>query len=161
MQEKSLNKNPIPWEQEKENQIRISFLNIMNLKNNYDDIAKDTTLMRSTILAISETWLNINESIECLYSQTQLPTLMWSKRKERNESLEFCWGVYSLSFWGFPGLRGGWSWIPQPLKVQMGRVSATPVPPRGPVSRPLSFLEKVSTLYFVPCGWLMPQFPYW
>ena len=36
----------------------------MNMKNNYDDITKDTTLMRSTILAVSETWLNINESIE-------------------------------------------------------------------------------------------------
>ena len=36
----------------------------MNTKNNYDDIAKDTTLMRSTILAVSETWLNINEPIE-------------------------------------------------------------------------------------------------
>ena len=57
-------KNPIPWEQDSESNIRISFLNIMNLKNNHDDIVKDKTLMRSTILAVSETWLNINESIE-------------------------------------------------------------------------------------------------
>ena len=64
MNEKSLNKNPIPWEQENENHIRITFLNIMNLKNNYDDLVKDTTLMRSTIIGLSETWLNINESIE-------------------------------------------------------------------------------------------------
>ena len=52
MNEKSMNKNPIPWEQENENDIRITFLNIMNLKNNYDDMVKDTTLMRSTIVAV-------------------------------------------------------------------------------------------------------------
>ena len=64
MNEKSLNKNPITWEQDSESNIKITFLNIMNLKNNHEDIAKDTTLMRSTILAVSETWLDINESIE-------------------------------------------------------------------------------------------------
>ena len=66
MNEKSMNKNPIPWEQENENDIRITFLNIMNLKNNYDDMVKDTTLMRSTIVAVSETWLKTNESLEIM-----------------------------------------------------------------------------------------------
>ena len=64
MNEKSMNRNPIPWEQENENYIRITFLNIMNLKNNYDHMVKDTTLMRSTIVAVSETWLETNESLE-------------------------------------------------------------------------------------------------
>ena len=44
-----------------ENLLKISSLNCMNLKNNYEDLVKDPTLMQSSIIALSETWLQPND----------------------------------------------------------------------------------------------------
>ena len=58
MNKRSINENPIPWKQENESCIKIASLNCMNLSNNYDDIVGDRTLMESSIIAFSETWLD-------------------------------------------------------------------------------------------------------
>ena len=58
MNGRSINENPIPWKQQNENYLKIACLNCMNLINNYDDIIQDPTLMESTLLVLSETWLN-------------------------------------------------------------------------------------------------------
>ena len=62
MNKQSINENPIPWKQRKENTIKISSLNCMNLKNNFKDIVCDNTLMQSTMIAFSETWLEEGNS---------------------------------------------------------------------------------------------------
>ena len=58
MNKRSINQNPIPWKQENKNFIKIATLNCMNLSTNYDDIVCDRTLMESTVIALSETWLD-------------------------------------------------------------------------------------------------------
>ena len=58
MNAKSINQNPIPWKQKQENAINIASLNCMNLNHNHEEIVHDPTLMESTLLAVSETWLD-------------------------------------------------------------------------------------------------------
>ena len=58
MNTRSINQNPIPWKQQKEDSINIASLNCMNLNYKFEEILHDPTLMESTILAISETWLD-------------------------------------------------------------------------------------------------------
>ena len=59
MNQRCINKNPIPWKQNDQSRtVKIASLNCMNLKNNYADIACDNTLKESTVIALSETWLN-------------------------------------------------------------------------------------------------------
>ena len=57
MNARSKNNNPIPWNQEDDNCIKIAMLNCMNLVHNYEDIVCDGTLKKSSIIALSETWL--------------------------------------------------------------------------------------------------------
>ena len=57
MNEKSINQNPTPWKEKNENFVKIASLNCMNLNNTYKDIVSDRTLLESTLLALSETWL--------------------------------------------------------------------------------------------------------
>ena len=57
MNERSMNQNPIPWNQKDENHIKIATLNCMNLVHNHKDIVCDKTLQKSSIIALSETWL--------------------------------------------------------------------------------------------------------
>ena len=65
MNKRSINNNPIPWRRKNEEDIKIASLNCMNLTNNYVDIQHDRTLLESTILILTETWLNNTElSIE-------------------------------------------------------------------------------------------------
>merc|ERR1712030_150524 len=54
---RSINQNPIPWQQNNKNCIKIASLNCMNLNNTFQDILSDSTLLQSTLLALSETWL--------------------------------------------------------------------------------------------------------
>jgi hypothetical protein len=58
MNKRSINNNPIPWEQQHDNFIKIASMNCMHLKNNYDNIVSDRTLMESSIITLSETWLD-------------------------------------------------------------------------------------------------------
>ena len=62
MNKRSINLNPIPWKQKQENAIKIASLNCMNIKNNFNDIVCDNTLMESTMMAFSETWLEEGNS---------------------------------------------------------------------------------------------------
>ena len=57
MNKRSINQNPIPWRQRKPNSLNISSMNCMNLMNNYTDIIQDKTILESTLIALSETWL--------------------------------------------------------------------------------------------------------
>ena len=57
MNERSINQNPIPWKQENKNFLKIVTLNCMNLNVHYEDILCDGTLQQSSIIALSETWL--------------------------------------------------------------------------------------------------------
>ena len=58
MNSRSINQNPIPWNQDNENFVKVASLNCMSLKNNHYDIIHDKTLMESTLIALSETWLD-------------------------------------------------------------------------------------------------------
>ena len=58
MNSRSINQNPITWKQQDRSLIKICSLNCMNLSNNFDDILFDQTLKESTVLALSETWLD-------------------------------------------------------------------------------------------------------
>ena len=59
MNARSINQNPIPWKQTNENYVKIASLNCMNINNNYKEIINDPTLLESTLMAFSETWLSI------------------------------------------------------------------------------------------------------
>ena len=63
MNRRSINSNPILWKQTNENLIKIASMNSMNLFNNYDDIISDQTIMESTIIVLSETWLEEKDII--------------------------------------------------------------------------------------------------
>ena len=58
MNERSINENPIPWDQTNPNTVKVASLNCMNLINNLEDIRCDNTLKKSTLIALSETWLD-------------------------------------------------------------------------------------------------------
>ena len=58
MNSRSINQNPITWKQQDMKFMKICSLNCMNLSNNFDDIICDPTLKESTLLALSETWLD-------------------------------------------------------------------------------------------------------
>ena len=57
MNERSINRNPIPWHKETEGIIKMSSMNCMNLQNTHKDIMRDYTLLKSDILMLQETWL--------------------------------------------------------------------------------------------------------
>ena len=63
MNERSINQNPIPWKQKKGNSLKIASLNCMNLRNNFEDILCDETILESTLVAFSETWLTKGENL--------------------------------------------------------------------------------------------------
>ena len=58
MNKRSINQNPIPWKQNRDDALKIASLNCMNLRNNFEDILK------STLVAFSETWLSEDENLE-------------------------------------------------------------------------------------------------
>ena len=58
MNKRSINQNPIPWKRKQENSLKIASMNAMNMKNNFADISCDRTILESTLIVFSETWLN-------------------------------------------------------------------------------------------------------
>ena len=64
MNERSLNRNPVPWDEMNEESMKVATLNCMNLKNTHKDIIKDQTLLKSDILMLQETWLTDQDSDE-------------------------------------------------------------------------------------------------
>ena len=63
MNARSINQHPMIWKQQKPKFLKICSLNCMNLQNTFDDILCDKTLRESTVLALSETWLNPGTSL--------------------------------------------------------------------------------------------------
>ena len=64
MNRRSINANPIPWKQENNSALKISSLNCMNLQNSYEDIVCDETLMESSVITLSETWLKVKDELQ-------------------------------------------------------------------------------------------------
>ena len=64
MNRRSINANPIPWKQKNKTDIKIASLNCMNLLNTHEDIVGDKTLLESSILILSETWLKGNTKLQ-------------------------------------------------------------------------------------------------
>ena len=63
MNQRSVNSNPIPWKQREGNYVNIAHLNCMNLMNTFEEIKCDYTLLESSIICLSETWLE--DSKDC------------------------------------------------------------------------------------------------
>ena len=61
MNRRSINENPIPWNERNHENVKIASLNCMNLKNSHIDLQQDKTILKSTIIALTETWLDITE----------------------------------------------------------------------------------------------------
>ena len=57
----SLNNNPTKWLSKDEQTIKISFLNSRSVKNKFHNILADTSLLRSDIIILTETWLEEND----------------------------------------------------------------------------------------------------
>ena len=64
MNKRSINENPIPWNNQDGSSVRIAHLNSMNLTNNFEDIRCDPNLMKSSVLTLSETWLTTSNGPE-------------------------------------------------------------------------------------------------
>ena len=64
MNARSINQNPMIWKQKDPKFLKICSLNCMNLQNNFDDILCDKTLEESTVLVLSETWLNLGNTLD-------------------------------------------------------------------------------------------------
>ena len=64
MNKRSINENPIPWNDQDGSSVRIAHLNSMNLTNNFEDIRCDPNLMKSSVLTLSETWLTTSNGPE-------------------------------------------------------------------------------------------------
>jgi exonuclease III len=63
MNERSRNSNPSPWMKKSMNTIKVAALNVMNLKNNLKDVAKDPTLTQADIINLSETWITSQDNV--------------------------------------------------------------------------------------------------
>ena len=53
----SINKNPSVWEINDDTRIRLSFLNCRSMKNKFEHIATDESIIKSDVIMLSETWL--------------------------------------------------------------------------------------------------------
>ena len=54
----SMNKNPSVWESNDDSRIRLSFLNCRSMKNKFEHIKADDSLMNSDVIMLMETWLD-------------------------------------------------------------------------------------------------------
>ena len=54
----SINKNPGLWEIIDDTKIRLSFLNCRSMKNKFEHIATDESLMKSDVIMLSESYKN-------------------------------------------------------------------------------------------------------
>ena len=60
----SINKNPTKWEDDDSTKIRISFLNCRSMKNKFENIRADKSLLISDIIILMETWVEDNQDTE-------------------------------------------------------------------------------------------------
>lgn len=57
LRKRAINIQPKEWDQQRENYVKISSLNVRSLQQHFWDIQKDEFLMKSDILCLQETWL--------------------------------------------------------------------------------------------------------
>ena len=62
----SKNNNPTKWLSNDEQTVKVSFLNSRSIKNKFYNILADTSLLRSDIILLTETWLEEGDD-ECMY----------------------------------------------------------------------------------------------
>ena len=53
----SKNKNPTEWDDEDSSKIRISFLNCRSMKNKFENIKADKSMLNSDLIILTETWI--------------------------------------------------------------------------------------------------------
>lgn len=53
----SKNKNPSKWEDDNSSRIRISFLNCRSMRNKFENIKADKSLLNSDLIILTETWI--------------------------------------------------------------------------------------------------------
>ena len=62
----SMNNNPTKWLTKDEKTVKVSFLNSRSIKNKFHNILADTSLLRSDIIVLTETWLEEDDD-ESMY----------------------------------------------------------------------------------------------
>ena len=65
----SINSNPSVWESDDESRIRLGFLNCRSVKNKFEHIRVDESLLKSDVIVLTETWLEQDQQEE----EYQLP----------------------------------------------------------------------------------------
>ena len=60
----SINKNPTEWDDGDYSKLRVSFLNCRSIKNKFDNIKLDRSLLKSDLIILTETWLDDEENLE-------------------------------------------------------------------------------------------------
>ena len=67
MEKVSINANPTAWDTVDNPQtIKVSFLNARSVKNKFDSIKTDTSIQKSNLIFLAETWLEINDNVPVL-----------------------------------------------------------------------------------------------
>ena len=60
----SINKNPTKWDDGDTSAMRISFLNCRSIKNKFENIKKDISLLKSDLIILTETWLEEYQNLD-------------------------------------------------------------------------------------------------
>ena len=61
----SKNKNPTPWDNDDSSKLRVSFLNCRSIKNKFENIKKDHSMLQSDLMILTETWLDEEQDKSC------------------------------------------------------------------------------------------------
>ena len=61
----SKNKNPTPWDDDDSSKLRVSFLNCRSIKNKFENIKKDHSMLQSDLMILTETWLDEEQDKSC------------------------------------------------------------------------------------------------
>jgi hypothetical protein len=59
----SMNKNPTDWDEKDDSKTRISFLNCRSMKNKFENIMADRSLLKSDLIILTETLLEEGETV--------------------------------------------------------------------------------------------------
>ena len=54
----SMNNNPSDWDDGNTSKLRMSFLNCRSMKNKFENIKKDRSILKSDVIMLTETWLD-------------------------------------------------------------------------------------------------------
>ena len=76
----SINKNPGVWEINDDTRIRLSFLNCRSMKNKFEHIATDESLLKSYVIMISETWLGPEQEEKEYQLENCIRVTVWKEK---------------------------------------------------------------------------------